>query len=170
MDSTEHSGHTLTFTARLKTVYKQLSNSRVVKNRETDDDALQHFGRLCNECLPCNEAEIEVKNLIKNLYKCNPTSFLSCIIDDPYVVLLIDARNMVIHFGIQNVVYIRWDQTTNSYCVEKNIRSPTASARFYRGRGSRSMQWSSPRYTGRNRFDTQLIDMDDIDDDRIKNE
>lgn len=113
------------YLVRLKICYNALSNSRVVKRRETDTEALNYFEKFCNESLPESSTEEELRNCIKNLYKCNPTSFVECAANDPYLFLLTEARAIVQHFGVREIIYIRWNMENRCYMVEKNTKSLT---------------------------------------------
>jgi hypothetical protein len=108
------------FIARLKSSYRLLERSRLANHRETDQDALGYFQRICNESLPKNEAEQEFKDGIRELYYANKTSFTQCLVRAPHYVLLTEARAIVLHFGVQDLVYIEWKN--NEYVVSENKR------------------------------------------------
>lgn len=114
------SGSNDSYTGRLQVVYDKMVNSRVVNKRETDDEALNHFQQLCNETLPKNIYEVEFRNAIKNMYYTNRTSFDACVTSTPYLRLITEARSIVLHFGIDMIIYIKWIESQNQYEVLKN--------------------------------------------------
>lgn len=103
---------------RLRSTYNHLIKSRVVNKGETDKDALEFFEHHCNESLPKTGAEIEFRTLIKNMYFSDKTAFRKCIKDQPFLILLTEARAFVVHLKVQNKVFIRWEG--KSYTVEVN--------------------------------------------------
>lgn len=107
-----------TYTGRLRSCYKYLARSRVVNRRETDEEALEYFQRFCNDTIPKNAHEAEIRDTLRNMYYTNKTSFIQCINKDPHLVLLTEARAIVVHFGIHDLIYIQW--TNGSYLVKKN--------------------------------------------------
>lgn len=127
---------TQNYVGRLQACYKMLSRSRVVHKRETDGEALEYFQRFCNEALPKDESETLLRVVINNLYHNDKTSFNRCISKDQYLVLLTDARSIVVHFGVQNLIYIKWDGS--QYSVQKND-VPVTPEKFNRNnRGGRT--------------------------------
>lgn len=103
---------------KLKTCYKYLAKSRVVNRRETDDEALEYFQRFCNDAIPKTDNEIQFRDAIRDLYYADKTSFLKCAIKHPYFILLTESRTIVIHFNIQDIIFIKWDGS--QYTVQKN--------------------------------------------------
>lgn len=107
---------------RLRIVYNKLVNSRVIKQRETDEEALKYFETECNKALPKNQHELEICDVIKSMYHADKTSFAKCIITMPQYVLLTEARAIVFLFNIQNLIYIEWNKNSQQYIVRKNDR------------------------------------------------
>lgn len=110
------------YIARVKNCYKIIATSRVVKKHETDKEAIEFFEKFCNESLPKGPHENEMKNMIRELYNNNKDAFATCVSQSPYLFLLTEARAIVMHFDIQNVVYIKWNNIDKKYLVEKNIK------------------------------------------------
>lgn len=106
------------YVSRLKSCYKFLSSSRVVNRRETDPEALEYFQRFCNDTVPKNEFELQFRDAIRDLYYADKTSFLRCASKSPHLILLTENREIVMHFRIQDLVFIKWDGY--QYSVEKN--------------------------------------------------
>jgi|SRR6185437_15389085 len=112
-----------TFTERLRVCYSQLCKSRVVNKRETDDEALEFFQSFCNISIPRNDAERELNMTIRSLYYGDKTSFIKCAEKAPHLILLTEARSIVLHFGIYNLIYLNWDKNTSQYKAVKNEAS-----------------------------------------------
>lgn len=103
----------------LKGCYKDLNTSRLVKNRETDQDALEYFQNTCNRALPRNEAESTLKQILLELYRSNRTAFSKCLEGAPHFFLLIEARALVHHFGIHDLIYMEWKNDKYEVLREK---------------------------------------------------
>jgi hypothetical protein len=121
------------YLSRLKYVYGQLCASRTVSKRESDPDALSHFEKLINECLPRDSNEKELRKFAKDLYMHNPTSYLMCIMGNPHYILLVEPRAITNHFTIHDLVFIKWDMEEQKYKVAKNLKG--LERVFGRGRG-----------------------------------
>jgi len=102
----------------LKSCYNNMIDSRLIKHQDTDFEALSYFGQLCNRTLPRNSSETETKNMFRQLYYADKTSYLRCVNNAPHFVLLTEARAIVLHFGIHEIVYIEWKD--DQYEVRKN--------------------------------------------------
>lgn len=111
------------FIARLKANYGHLERSRLAKHRETDSDSLGYFERVLNESLPQNEAENDLKDAMRDLYHADKTALSQCFVRAPAYVLLTEARAIVLHFGIQDIIYIEW--TGEKFHVTENDREPS---------------------------------------------
>lgn len=107
-----------TYVTRLKSCYKFLSKSRVVLRRETDAEALEFFQRFCNDTIPKSEAELQFRDAIRDLYYADKTSFLRCASKNPHLILLTENREIVLHFRIQDIIFIKWDGY--QYHIQKN--------------------------------------------------
>lgn len=107
---------------KLRRIYKSLLSSRVISQRESDPEALQYFEKCCNESLPINDHENDLRDLVRNLYYTDKTAFKSCTSKNSHLILLTEARAVVVHFGVQNLIYIEWDKDNKQYHVVKNTR------------------------------------------------
>lgn len=104
---------------KLKINYNYLAKSRVVNRRETDPEALAYFQNFCNESIPKTESENMVRDLARDLFYADKTSFIRCCrSSNSHYILLTDNRTIVMHFGIQDLIFIKWDG--NKYIVQKN--------------------------------------------------
>lgn len=112
------------FIAKLKANYGHLERSRLAKHRETDSDSLGYFERILNESLPQNEAENDLKDAMRDLYHADKTALCQCFVREPAYVLLTEARAIVLHFGIQDIIYIEW--TGEKFHVTENDREPSS--------------------------------------------
>jgi hypothetical protein len=115
------------YVSRLQSCYKYLERSRVVKHYATDEDALQYFEKFCNDALPApgDHSERDFRNVFRDIYYKNKRNFHEVIAKvHPYLILLTEARAIVMHFGVENVIYINWE--TDRYCVSVNTRKQEA--------------------------------------------
>jgi len=96
---------------RLKNLYKKISNSSLIVNHNTDAQSLKHFENICNDSLPKNKDENEIKMAFRRLYLNNREAFIYCIKKTPYYIFFIDAKDICFHFNLQYVIYMKWDQS-----------------------------------------------------------
>ena|SRR5271168_2720457 len=114
----------ISYISRLKQAYKNIDSSRVVTKKETDTDALSYFQQMCNNTLPKSESEAELRETIRNMFYADRTCFYRCVVKNEYLILLTEARSIVLHFHINNLVYVEWNGS--QYVVRKNdIIQPT---------------------------------------------
>lgn len=95
---------------RLRRVYFKICKSHLVQNKSTDVRALSHIEDLLNESLPTNAVDAEVKATIRKLYYANRDMFLELIKKNPYFILVADVKDIVSHFGLDYVIFIRYQQ------------------------------------------------------------
>lgn len=105
---------------RLKWAHGNLMKSRVVTKGESDEDALGFFEHYCNESLPQTPEEVEFRTLVKNMYFTDKTAFGKCVREQPFLMLLTEARAFVYHFKVQNLIYIRWNGKSYNITVNDN--------------------------------------------------
>lgn len=114
---------------RLRHAYKQLLHSRVVKNKHVDSEALAYFQRYCNQAIPTNAQESSWYNLFRKIYYAHRRNFQEIVVKvDPCTILMAEARAIVVHFGVENLIYINWNRENNSYEVVVNERMNMESA------------------------------------------
>jgi len=96
---------------RLRHIYFKIRKSHLVQNKSTDVRALSHIEDLLNESLPTNAVEAEIKNTIRKLYYTNREGFLELIEKNPYFILFTDVKDIVTHFNLNYVIFIRYQQS-----------------------------------------------------------
>ena len=89
--------------------YELLKKSRVVKNKYTDGDSLQHFEHALNNTRPSTDEELVMHKVINGLYELNHNRFMKMILGTKAecFVLWCDASRIVRTFGLMQSVYIR---------------------------------------------------------------
>lgn len=119
------------YASRLEACYKFLTRSRVVKKGETDADALEYFARFCNDALPAANdlAEHEFRKHFRDLYHKNKKLYHDFVVaTHPYLILLTEARAIVTHFKVDNLIYINWEGDRYRVVVNKRFAEPTPPA------------------------------------------
>jgi hypothetical protein len=106
------------YTAALTRCYENLVKSRLVSQQETDTDALMYFQNACNKALPRTACETQIKNVVRELYRADKTGFKQCLNRAQHFVLLTEAKAIVYHFGLQELIYMEW--TGEQFLVRKN--------------------------------------------------
>ena len=99
------------YMTRLKKLYYKIQKCELVLSKSTDMGAQRVFAKLLNESLPQNADETEIKLSFRRLFLNNREGFLSCIKKSPYYIFLTDGREICFHFGLQYLIYIKWDNT-----------------------------------------------------------
>ena len=110
--------YNLQYLYKLRTKYNILKTSRLVVKGDKDKEALDYFQKNLNDSIYTNEHEYEITAMIKNLYYADKASFNRCARKEPALILLTENRNIVVHFKIQDIIFIQW--TGNDYVVQEN--------------------------------------------------
>lgn len=99
--------------------YKLLERSRVVNKKDRDEDALSYFEGILNKAQPSNDAEVPLRQLVRDLYFKNPGKFRSLIRGTSLecLVLWTESKAIVEMLGLRGVVYIKWNGPQNGYSV-----------------------------------------------------
>ena len=103
---------------KLRSKYNLLNNSRVVVKGDKDKEALDYFQNHLNAIVFSNESEYELTVIIRTMYWTDKMSFNRCARKEPCLILLTEARNIVVHFKIQDIVFIQW--VNGEYQVQEN--------------------------------------------------
>jgi hypothetical protein len=129
---------TFGYLERLRSIHKTMNDSRLVNQQERDTESMRYFEKLCNESLPQNEAEQEIKQAIRSLYYTDKSTFNRFLHRLPWYVLLTDARNIVYTFGIHELVYIAYDDDDSTYHISPRDRNHQGGKRNARTGGRRN--------------------------------
>jgi hypothetical protein len=85
------------------------------------------FQHLLNTSTPQLESDNNYKEIIKYLYRKNPRDFYKLVITSRIknIILWTESKCIVSHFGLRNIVYIKWDNDENMYkCnIHNNIKN-----------------------------------------------
>jgi hypothetical protein len=110
---------------RLRTNYKSIMTSDLVENKVLNETNLKAFQTLLNEAQPYSDDESVIQKTIQFLYRQNVTSFYKFLIKNKmnHVVLWTESKCIVMHLGLQGLVYISWNKEKRVYEVylHKNI-------------------------------------------------
>jgi len=107
--------------------YDNIIKCNLISNKVLTDDSVMEFQSLLNTSIPHTESDINYKEVIKYLYRKNPCDFYKLIISSRLknIVLWTESKCIVSHFGLRNIVYIKWDKDDVMYkCnIHNNIKS-----------------------------------------------
>lgn len=102
---------------RLRGVYNDIRQSEAYfPLREEEpaltDESIKAFQRLLNEAQPINEEEAHVHAFVQHLYRKNSRNFNEFIMRSGlrHLALWTEAKYIVRHFGLQGIIYIKWDE------------------------------------------------------------
>lgn len=107
--------------------YDNIIKCNLISNKVLTNDSVMEFQNLLNTSIPQTESDINYKEVIKYLYRKNPCEFYKLIISSRLknIVLWTESKCIVSHFGLRNIVYIKWDKDDDIYkCnIHNNIKS-----------------------------------------------
>jgi hypothetical protein len=107
--------------------YSNIIKCNLIANKNINNESVAEFQDLLNASIPKTESDINYKEVIKYLYRKNPINFYKLIITSRLnnIVLWTESKCIVSHFGLKNIVYIKWDKVESMYkCnIHNNITS-----------------------------------------------
>lgn len=94
----------------LSSLYGQLHDTELVKNRDASNRAIERFEDILNRVLPKNREEALISDTIRELYKCERNAFRNYIFNSKkyFLFLLTDGGSISKSFRVYDIVYIRW--------------------------------------------------------------
>jgi hypothetical protein len=97
--------------------YRNITNSKLIKNKELSDDTIVEFEHLLNEAQPQSDADHCLRSFVQYLYRKNPGHFARFIQRSrlSHLSLWTEAKFMVKTFELRGLVYIKWDVDINKY-------------------------------------------------------
>jgi hypothetical protein len=103
----------------LTIAYKTINS---LKLTDLNNSSLKMFVSLLNASIPDNTASMHFSAymLVRGMFRANPDAYKSYIDSTPEyapLVLWTDYSNILIHFKIQENVYLGWDSKKNRYCA-----------------------------------------------------
>ena len=107
--------------------YSDIIKCDLIANKILSDESVMEFQQLLNMAIPESEADTNYKEIIKFLYRKNPRDFYKLLISSRLknIILWTESKCIVSHFGLRNIVYIKWDKDENIYkCnIHNNIKN-----------------------------------------------
>ena len=112
------------FNYRLKQNYTKLSNSSLVLSGDISEKSLDYFQRVLNSVQPKTEMETTYKTVLRNMKDVNKFGLLMFVKNrhSSHFVQLLDSLSIVRHFNIHNLVFLKWDRSSNQYIVSPLVR------------------------------------------------
>ena len=108
--------------SRLLTIYRSIMSGSIVKGKVVDDEGLLSLKSLIMEAQAQGDDERTIQKTVQFLYRQNTSSFYKFLIKNKlaFLVLWTESKCMVRHFGLQGLVYIRWNDDEYVYDVFLN--------------------------------------------------
>jgi hypothetical protein len=113
------------FIQRLYDCYNNLLECDLVKNKQVTPENLKQFRYILNSAQPINRDEYNHKDMIYALFR-DIQEFYDFIMDHnmPYYLLWMKSKYIIDHFGLNNLVYMKWNKGLyHAYKYSK--RAPT---------------------------------------------
>lgn len=81
------------------------------------EETIREFEYLLNQAQPKNANEESVRSVIQYMYWKNPINFCRFLLRSKlsHLILWTDAKCIIRHFQLRGLVYVKWNEETNSY-------------------------------------------------------
>lgn len=106
---------------RLKQNYARIIKSSLVNSADISEQSMGHFQRLLNSVQPSSDSEMACKTMLRRMKDGNRFG-LSMFLknrNSAHLVQWLDALTIVQHFKIQNLIFLKWDKTTQVFIVSQ---------------------------------------------------
>jgi hypothetical protein len=106
--------------------YKQITSSALIAGRVLNDDSIAEFQQLLNYAQPQNERDSTMRSIVQYLYRKNPGNFCRFLTRSrlSHLVLWTEAKCIVRHFKLQNIVYVKWNSGSYECSLHRQARHP----------------------------------------------
>ena len=103
--------------------YKCIRNSNLITNQSLDVENIYELQQHLNNAQPKNEDETTLRSLVQYFYRKNPINFCRFLVHSRlnHLILWTEAKCIVRHFGLQGVVYIKWDEGSYHCSLHQNV-------------------------------------------------
>jgi len=110
---------------RLYESYKAIRNSELIVNKTLNDTTISELKDHLNASLPVGEDETTTHSLVQFLYRKNPVNFCKFLLRSRlnHLMLWTEAKCIVRHFGLQGVVYVKWDDSQYECSKHRNFKN-----------------------------------------------
>jgi len=107
--------------------YKAIRNSDLISKKQLDEGTIKELQKSLNESQPKSENEQMSRSFVQYLYRKNPTNFCRFLMRSrlSHLILWTEAKCIVRHFGLQGVVYVRWNDDAYECSMHKNASNNT---------------------------------------------
>jgi hypothetical protein len=147
----------------LRNNYQRIRNCKLLVDKTLYDDNIEEFQQLLNESQPTTDQEMYQRSMVQFLYRKNPSDFCQFLARSGLnsFVLWTEAKSIVMHFGLKGVVYVKWDNDSNSYVcsLHKNVlNSDDSPKKSYDNIGRRDVYRGNSRSFNTNKYQTDRND------------
>jgi hypothetical protein len=100
--------------------YKEIRESSLIANKTVTETNIVEFQQSLNNAQPSNENDYKSRSLIQYLYRKNPSNFYQFLVKSKLIHLILwtESKCIIRHFGLNGVVYVKWNHDNNEYeCV-----------------------------------------------------
>jgi hypothetical protein len=103
--------------------YKCIKNINLITKKLLDDENIYELQEYLNLAQPKNEDESAIRSLVQYFYRKNPVNFCKFLVHSRlnHLILWTEAKCIVRHFGLQGVVYIKWDEGKYHCSLHQNV-------------------------------------------------
>jgi hypothetical protein len=110
---------------RLYESYKAIRNSELIANKTLNDSTISELKDHLNASVPVGEDETTTHSLVQFLYRKNPVNFCKFLLRSRlnHLMLWTEAKCIVRHFGLQGVVYVKWDDSQYECSRHRNFKN-----------------------------------------------
>ena len=107
--------------------YKAIRNSELILNKKLSEETIAELQKNLNASQPQTDNDHMTRSLLQYLYRKNPTNFCRFLMMSrlSHLILWTEAKCIVRHFGLQGVVYVRWNDNEYECSMHKNAGNNT---------------------------------------------
>jgi hypothetical protein len=107
--------------------YKAIRTSNLITHKSIDDKNIAEFQNHLNSSQPKTDDENMTRSLIQYLYRKNPTNFCRFLVRSrlSHLILWTESKCIVRHFGLQGIVYVKWNDQDYECSLHRNVKINT---------------------------------------------
>ena len=107
--------------------YNNIRNSKLITEKKLTEESVAEFQKYLNEAQPENATECNQRSLVQFLYRKNPMSFCKFLVKSRvnHLILWTESKYIARHFGLQGVVYIKWNENKYECSMHNNCNNNT---------------------------------------------
>lgn len=106
---------------RLQQIWQKLFDTKVIKDNDISDEAIEEFRKILNTSINITPSEILIGDVIRNFYKYNRKTFYKYLLlsEREYLSLYTDGTLIGEYLNISNILNIKWSSRDGEFIIRK---------------------------------------------------